>query len=338
MTTPRQPPAPGQEGSALLMVMGVLATCMVLIAHLMTVSEILSKEAYAISTKGLLRYQAESAADTAFWLHLTDRRLFANRTLGQTEDDDFRTTEDFPPWMLDGRPHLMDNEHCCVTLNSGESGLVLKNMASQLRQGLSAVDDADLLLEVDAFVDAYNDYVDDNDLRSLNGYEEDDYAADGFYTLPRNGPMEFKAELYWLPGWDTVVQGEIATLPPMQIAYSYASTTRTSIFSATSWEIASQLDQDEDSADVQAVMDALRLWREEGIPLEDSLDMELLVALKNHFSFLEAGVAVVEANSYDGQREVMGGYRVVREAKMSSRTFFADNKRECLSIWERKWR
>ncbi len=338
MTTPRHIPAPGQEGMALLMVMGVLATSMVLIAHLMTVSEILSKEAYAVSTKGLLRYQAESAADTAFWLHLTDRRLFANRTLGQTEEDEFRTTEEFPPWMLDGRPHLLDEERCCVTLNSGESGLVLKNMSTQLRQGLSAVDDADLLLEVDNFLDAYTDYVDDNDLRSLNGYEVDDYAADGFYTLPRNGPMEFKAELYWLPGWDTVVEGEIATLPPMQIAYTYASASRVSIFSATAWEIANRLDQDEDSANVQAVMEALRLWREEGIPLEDSLDMELLLTLKNNFSFLEAGVAVVEANAYDGQREVMGGYRVVREAKISSRTFFADNKRECLSIWERKWR
>ncbi len=333
-----RPKAQGEEGMALLMVMGVLATAMVLLAHLMMVSEILSREAYAISTKGLLRYQAESAADTAFWLHLTDRRLFSNRTLGQTDQDDFRTTEGFPPWMLDGRPHLFDDEHCAVTLNSGESGLVFKNIASSLRQGLSAVDDADLLLEIDAFLDAYNDYVDDNDLRSLNGYEEEDYAADGFPTLPRNGPMEFKAELYWLPGWEYVVSGEIATLPPMQIPYNYANAARVSIYSATAREIADKLDQDEDSADVQSVMEALRLWREEGIPLDDTLEMELLVTLKNNFSFLEAGVAVVEANAYDGQREVMGGYRVVREAKISSRTFFADNKRECLSLWERKWR
>ncbi len=327
-----------ERGMALVMVMGVLATVMLLVSHLMTVSELVSRESYAVSSKGLLRYRAESAAETAYWMHLTDRRLFTDRTLGQTADDDERVSWDFPPWMLDGRPHLMDEERTCVTLASGENGLIKKNLTTQLKSGRSAVDDADYLVAVDEFAAALTDYEDADDLRGLNGYEEEDYAADGFPTLPRNGSMQFKAELYWLPGWQEVITREIATLPPSGISYTYRNSGRTSIYSATQEEVADKLDLDMEDADVLDVMDALRRWKEEGIPLDDSLDATLLISLRSNFSFDEAGVALLEAQAYDGQRELMAGYRIVREAKISSRTFFADKQKECLSIWERKWR
>lgn len=328
----------GQRGMALVMVMGVLATVMLLVSHLMTVSELVSRESYAVSAKGLLRYRAESAAETAYWLHLTDRRLFSDRMLGQTADDDDRVSWDFPPWMLDGRPHLMDEERTCVTLTSGENGINKKNLSSQLKSGRNAVDDADYLVAVDEFAAALADYEDSNDLRSLNGYERDDYAADGFPTLPRNGTMEFKAEFYWLPGWQEVINREIATLPPSGISYTYKDSGRTSIYAATQAEIAEKLGLDEDDVEVLEVMEALRRWREDGIPLDDTLDATLLISLQSDFTFAEAGVALLESQAYDGQRELMAGYRIVREAKISSRTFFADKKKECLCIWERKWR
>ncbi len=326
-----------QRGMALLMVLGVLSTTLVLIAHLMMIAEIVSKEAYEISTKGLMRYQAESAADTAFWMHLTDRRLFSDRTLGQTADDDYRVSEDFEPWMLDGRPHEFDEGRCMVYLNSGESGIRVDNLET-LKDGLNSVDDADLITDIDMLIDAYKDYTDTDDLANLNGYEKADYEADGFYTLPRDGAMEFKAELYWLPGWQDVVTEEIATLPPMKINYNYGRNKKTSIFSATDRQICNLLGIDEDSGDFQTIKEAIKRWTEEGIPLDESLDGDLLISLQNEFNFTEAGVAVVEANAYDGQKEIMSGYRVVREAKMSSKTFFADSHKQCLSIWERKWR
>ena len=70
-----------ESGVALIMVLGVLAAAMLLIAHLMTVSEILSKEAMVTVRKSELRYQAESAADITYWMYLTDRRLFSSRKL-----------------------------------------------------------------------------------------------------------------------------------------------------------------------------------------------------------------------------------------------------------------
>ena len=60
---PQRPRQTDESGVALIMVLGVLAASMLLIAHLMTVSEILSKEALVTVGKSELRYQAESAAD-----------------------------------------------------------------------------------------------------------------------------------------------------------------------------------------------------------------------------------------------------------------------------------
>lgn len=325
-----------ERGMALLMVLGVLATALVLISHLMLIAQVISKEAYTVSTKGLMRYQAESAAETAFWMHLTDRRLFSNRTLGQTGDDDTRVSEDFPPWMLDGRPHEFDDGRCIVYMNSGENGIRIDSLSS-LKDGLSAVDDADLITDIDSFRDVYNDYTDSDDLLNLNGYEVDDYAAEGFYTLPRNGAMEFKAEIYWLPGWNDVIDSEIATLPPMQINYKY-NNSKDSLFSASADRICQLMDIDAGSSEYLDIEEALKLWHDEGIPLDDTLSGELLMELKANFNFTEAGIAVIEANAYDGQREIMSGYRVVRESKISSKTFFADSHSQCLSIWERRWR
>lgn len=325
-----------ENGMALLMVLGVLAATMLLIAHMMLITQVLSKEAYMVARKGLLRYQAESAADTAFWMHLTDRRLFSDRKLGQTADNSSREDADFPPWMLDGRPHEFDDGLCYVYLASGENG-TRAGKFDALKTGLDASDDADIIQEIDEFNDAYKDYVDADDLIQLNGYEADDYIAAGFPTLPRNGEMEFRAELYWLPNWQNVLTQEISIIPPPGISYNFGNNAKPSFFSATEEQLCQYLDIDPGSAELAEVLQALKEWHENGTPLEETLDLDLLTKVENNFNFTEAGLAIVNARAYDPAREIHAGYRVTREAKISSRSFFADSARECLSIWERRW-
>lgn len=326
-----------ERGMALLMVMGVLAACMLLISHIMLVSQIVSKESYMVSKKGLLRYQAESAAETAFWMHLTDRRLFSNRTLGQSETDAMREDTAFEPWMLDGRPHIFDDGLAVVYLQSGENGIKVSSLEQDLKVGLDLADDADLITEISDFVSAYKDYTDGDDLPNLNGYEAEEYLADGFPTLPRNGAMQFKQELFWLPNWSLVVQDEICIIPPQGINYNFGQNKKPSIFSASDTMIRMRLNLAEDSAELEYIREALREWHENGTPLEDQLDFDLLSQIKSEFDFTEAGVAIVSAMAYDPNREIHSGYRVTREAKVGSNTFFADSHKECLSIWHRAW-
>lgn len=326
-----------ESGMALLMVMGVLSACMLLISHIMLVSSVISKESYMISTKGLLRYQAESAAETAFWMHLTDRRLYSNRTLGQGETDALRENSDFGCWMLDGRPHPFDDDRVYVYLQSAENGLKPSSLENDLKMGYDLADDADHIAEIDQFVAAYKDYIDEDDLLNINGYEADDYASAGFPTLPRNAPMQFKQEFFWLPDWNYIIREEICIIPPLGVTYDFGRNKKPSIFSASDASICARLNIAPGSSELDSIHEALQRWKDDGTALEDSLDIDLLTTIKSHFDFNEPGLALVVAQAYDANREIHAGYRVTREAKIGSRTFFADTDKECLSIWDRRW-
>lgn len=322
-----------ESGMALLMVLGVLAVTMVMISHIILMVQVVTGESYQISRQTALRYEAESAADTAIWYHFTDRRLFSDRTLGKAADNGTRADYDWEGWMLDGKGHFFNDRTAVVYLGSGESGTRVDRLA-QLKDGYDAADEAEQLDLISIFIDAYEDYVDGNDETRLRGYENADYAADGFPTLPRNAAMQFKAELYWLPGWGKVLNGPLCIVPPPKISYSFQSQ-KPSLFNATDEQFRRLLGYEDDSPELAAVRDALKEWREKGTALEDILEADLLIELRNSFDFNEPGVMLCHAEAYDANREVHAVYRVTREANLNSRTVFADRRGECLSIWER---
>ncbi len=325
-----------ESGVALIMVLGVLAASMLLIAHLMLITEVIAKEAMVVTYKSRLRYQAESAADSTFWMHLTDRRLFSNRRLGQTEEDNLRASKDFAPWMLDRRPHSFDDGLVLTYLSSGEEGFKISEPES-LKNNVS-IDEVDLRNEIDIFIDVINDYIDTNDLRALNGMERDEYQSEGFPTLPRNGKMEFRGEIYWLPNWRNVINGEIAIIPPPGLSFQAiggrgASTGRPSFYSASNDLIKRTLDLSDN--DLAEVLDAREQWEKNGTPLEDSLEIELLGKIRNAFNFTENNLAVITAAAYQQDRELRTCYRITREADITKATFFSDRLRQTISIWER---
>ena len=325
----RKTGAHGEKGSAIIMVLGTISICAVMIAHIVVITELLGMEAYQVVSRDRLRYQAESAADTAYWMHLNDRRLFSNRTIGQDyANDELRSDADFPPWMLDGRPHSFDDGDCIVYLNSAEGGFN-PNSPDALKEAVP-MDDSELLEIVEDFLDVLTDYTDSDDYTQLSGMEADDYAAEGFPTLPRNDKMEFKAEIYWLRGWRDAIPGDICIVPPSGITYSINS--KQSFFAASPQEMALTLDINDD--ELAELVEARRLWEEEGIPLEDSLSESLLLNVQGAFSFEEAGLGIILAIARDGDNGSIS-FRVTREMKLSTSTVFADQAKETLSVWER---
>ena len=325
------------SGVALIMVLGVLAASMLLIAHLMLITEVIAKEEMVLTTKSRLRYQAESAAEVTFWMHLTDRRLFSNRRLGQTAEDELRAAKDFEPWMLDRRPHAFDNGLVLTYLSSGEEGFKISEPAS-LRNNVSP-DEVDLLDEINIFLDVLDDYTDSDDLRKLNGMEGDEYLTEGFPTLPRNGKIEFRGEIYWLPNWRNVITGEIAIVPPPGMSFQVtggrrgAAAPKASFYSASPELIQRVLDLSD--SELAEVLEARQQWEEHGTALDDSLDIELLSKIRSAFNFTENNLAVITAAAYQQDRELRTCYRNTRETDISKATFFSDRSRQTLSIWER---
>lgn len=85
------------------------------------------------------------------------------------------------------------SEATMVDLNASTPELIELIIARELK------DDPE---RVDALVQAIVDWRDENDLRQLNGAEEDDYRRAGFAYGPANGPFRHVAELRGVMGMD----------------------------------------------------------------------------------------------------------------------------------------
>ena len=339
----------GEDGMALLLVLAVLAATTILAAHMMLVSETVAKDAKVAALTDELRFQAESAADMGLWMHLTDRRLFTDRTLGN-DLTDRDATSDFEPWMMDRREHLLYDDTCQVFIGDAVKSISVDNIDS-VKTGIDD-EDTDSLDAANEFIDIYKDYTDNNDLTNLYGKEADDYAEEGYNTLPRNNPMQFRAEIYWLENWQNVVTGEITIIPPQGISMdngsssssnnrqgrttttnSSSSSSKISFFTATEQDFINQL-TDLSDANLQAILDAREAWMIDATPLSDSLDADLLYNIKSKFSFTESNYAEITATATDPTGEIRVIRTVTREVNMSSTSIFADKAKETLSIWE----
>jgi hypothetical protein len=326
---PQRPRQTDESGVALIMVLGVLAASMLLIAHLMTVSEILSKEALVTVRKSELRYQAESAADISYWMYLTDRRLFSNRKLGRTEADELREDKDYPPWMQDRRPHEFDDGQVVTYLSSGADGFDYR-FPERLKNTLDS-DSSDYNDLVDEFADILTDYKDSDDLRQLNGMEKGDYEALGFPTLPRNGAPQYRAEIYWLPGWQEVVPGEIALIPPKGVTFN-SQEQKPSFFSASPNLLYSRLDVNED--EMNSILEARLQWETEGASLQDNLSTELYSKINSACNFTESDIVLITSAAYSPDKEFRTVLRFYRIADADSQNFNSDRHKQTLMLLE----
>ncbi|MBO7534738.1 MAG: hypothetical protein J6T46_12180 [Victivallales bacterium] len=350
MKTPQETHPDNQDGMALLLVLAVLAATTILAAHMMLVSETIAKDAKVAAITSELRLQAESAADMGLWMHLTDRRLFSDRTLG-VDLSDREATSDFEPWMMDRREHLLFDDTCQVFIGDAIKSISVTNIDS-IKSGID-VDDSDALDVANEFIDIYNDYVDSNDLTNLYGKEAEDYANDGYPTLPRNDTMQFRAEIYWLENWQNVITGEITIIPPPGITISTGSSSsaggssgrtpstgssssssgKIPFFTASEQDFINQI-TDLSDANLQAILDARDAWTFDAVPLEESLDADLLYNIRSKFSFDESNYAEITATATDPSGEIRVVRTVTREVNMSSNSIFADRSQETFSIWE----
>lgn len=319
----------GQGGMVLVMVLGVLAVCTLMVVHVMVVCEIISRESFVSATRSELKYQAESAADHAFWMHLTDRRLFSNRKLGVSDDSRVSYT-DFEPWMADRRPHELFDANCQAYIGTVEKSIRV-DKTDTFKQNIDP-DDTEQLELVNNFLDVLNDYTDADSLVKLNGKEEDDYASEGLYAMPRNGPMQFREELYWLTGWQDAVLGEVTIVPPAGKSFS-STTKKPSFFSASAAEIQSLLDLTD--SELETVLEAREQWFEDSIELADSLDSELLLEVMNNFNFTESNVVLITVSAASRNGDVRVVHNAVREADFSKSSIYGDKRSMTFSLWSR---
>lgn len=320
---------------ALVVVMGTAAVAAVMAAHVMLISETVAREAAVASERQALRYDAEGAADRAFWMHLVDRRLVADRSLGVASPE--REILDAEPWMLDGRPHRLEGTAATVRLSDALQGISFAGPqpAQELRD-LADPTDTERQEAVDVFLDVVADYVDADDLTHLHGLERDGYADAGLAGLPRDAPIEFREEVYWLPGWQDVLYGPVQVIPPPGIPLTQVGRgpALPPFFSSAPGVLEQR--GGFDPAELAMVLEARRLWQEQGVPLDQSLDAALLGQVKARFSLTESPVATIEVEAVSASG-VSRRLSVTRSADLRRADSYADGARQSWALWRRQW-
>lgn len=186
----------------MLIVLSLLIVASILVAGSVAVSQATMIESRNTIDYEITSYYVESAANTARWMLALDYGNYPSRMLDLEPDknlaNDIR-------WQADGRIHklrlsediiadvqLFDPTGMCnPTANRGP---LMGMLINYYRLEDSTV--ADQLTEL---TDVLRDYADTDDFAMTNGMEVSDYEALGLYNLPRNGTMQYKEELYWIP-------------------------------------------------------------------------------------------------------------------------------------------
>jgi len=184
----------GERGIALIAVLGTLAVLSVVAAAVVA-----SSQTGRMLTSGAVRrmeavYQEESAAAIIIWRIADDRAKNADRTSGTV-------TEGGERFQADGRPHTAGD--CTVRICDANSGLSVSaadpaGVFSYLK--VRHVSDPAMLTELDDFTNRISDYVDSDDFLRPNSCERADYELSKKPRLPRNGVLQYREELLWIPG------------------------------------------------------------------------------------------------------------------------------------------
>jgi hypothetical protein len=321
---------------ALVVVMGTAAIAAVMAAHVMLLSETVARESAVAAERQALRYAAESAADRAFWRHLVDRRLYADRTLGVPSAE--REAKQAEAWMMDGRPHRIEGTTCTVRLYDALQGISFAgNQPGQELREQGDPEDNEQREAIDTFLDIVADYVDPDDQTHLRGMERGGYEAEGWPGLPRDAPLQFREEIYWLPGWREVLYGPVQIIPPPGIntAPRQGAASKPPFFSSAPALIQRVLRCSD--AERELILAARAACVQDGMTLDVSLnDPELLGRIRSSFSLTEsvAVSVVVDAVSASG---IAGRLSVTRISDLSRPDAYSDSARQAWALWCRQW-
>ncbi len=288
-----------ESGSALVVVVALIALASVLAASSVALSRKSRHMTAALAGKTYSAYVAEGASSRIQWLIAFDRRMHPQRTLGMSvAEDDVAETR----YMADGKYREMDYHGVPVRYRIGDmaSGVdvsgpgALANLST-----LKSLYEGDTLERYEAFLDKFEDYGDSNDLVRLKGMEADGYAESGLGPLPRNRPLEFKEEILLIPGALEFFQADaggrlssIRVVPPRNLPRVGS---QNNFFGASKETIMASCGMSQEDAEM--VVQARDLWFENGSDISLSLDVGVFTQLRSKFSFNESGFYSIEVDS-----------------------------------------
>jgi hypothetical protein len=258
--------------------------------------------------------------------------------------------------MLDGRNHsfTIEDTECEVTLRQTPQGVSFAGSqpGQELREQVDP-EDVEGRQAVETFLDIAADYVDPDDLTHLHGMERRDYEAAGWPGLPRNAPLQFLGEICWLPGLREVLSmppppgwtegqllREVQMIPPLGISTPtrQGGAALPPFFSSSPGTL--QRRGSFDAAELAQVLAARGSWQRQGVPLDLSLDAELLARVRSRFSLDESTAVTADVDAV-AKSQVKSGLscrcQVTRLLDLRRPDAYSDGARQAWALWSRQW-
>ena len=150
------------------------------------------------------------------------------------------------------------------------------------------------------------DYVDSGDDAGEDGMEDSDYEALDMKPLPRNGALQFREELLWIPGFRELFppdrDGLLSCVRLITPENTVTITGNPTLLTATRQEIMNYCNVD-DEDELDAIMEAINEWKTERIPLsEGSLD-PLILAKLNSLSRQRGDIFTIKIRGAEGDSQ-----------------------------------
>ncbi|MDR0933169.1 MAG: general secretion pathway protein GspK [Victivallales bacterium] len=277
-----------ESGSALVVVL-----CLIFMASMLAMAVLAMSKYNTFTIQAHLDLQRsfyvnEGVANRIQYLIAADRSLFPMVQLGKEDYGEY----DHDRFLADGVIHRLNYYGTPIefTISDVRSGFDLSsgNYANTL-QRIANSDMFDQLLHdtIDQLSAVISDYIDSNDEISLNGFESADYEALNMEPLPRNGNIEFREELSWIPGVsDLFPSDKSGRMSSIRLIGSNVPRGTPSIFTADRLILKTYCNLEEEEIDV--VIAALEVYRRERILLNDQLD-ELIAQKLTTLSWQESG-------------------------------------------------
>lgn len=289
-----------ERGIALVAVLGILFLLTLLVASLVAISQ---TQRFTVATSTQLGdsvYREESAVNRTIWLLMNDRGTFSDRGL-KTKSEQVLNRERF---QADGIPHRFEVDGIPVEvtirdMNAGvnASGYNPAAAFSYLEDRFAR--DAQLRQRAEAFRNRLMDYVDSDDLLRNDSLERADYEFRGWAPLPRNGTLQFREELLWIPGGESFIEpdenGElfdIVPIPPRGLRFAAG---RPHFFSASLKLIQEKCDLTDNELEI--VRERRNRIAAREINAEEAFSHDPLIweKLKKQFSFSESSYYTLKA-------------------------------------------
>ena len=296
-----------EQGSALLAVLVLVFTGGLITALAMAVGNSGSFEVASHVEQQRSMFVAEGVAQRVQWLIAADRYLHGSETLGETDYEEY----EYERFLADGTPHTIDyyGKPVKVVIEDARQGRRMDG--TQFRRSLDTLkvgmaDEEEFIELVDNMKDKITDYVDTNDDVSTEGLEASDYESLDMKPLPRNGTIQFREELLYIPGFRDLFpvdkDGILSSVRLITPENTVTISGNPSLLTATKQEIMNICNID-DEDELESIMEAIKEWKEEKVPLSDGSLDPLLLGRLNNLSRTESGVYTVKISADEADRK-----------------------------------